>query len=209
MHQYRQRFDFPGLVGPVSSYTGRQLSIDLCSVLSIPSLTRRWSFLSQALGLMVDLDIGTASLRWMGDTRFMLGFLKGLAVNKTVHCRLRMKVVESDKVEMARVARELNGEIRGTQAVASEVNPLADGMKGLDLDERIRRTSSSAGNSNGDGHEEEDEGPLLEAKPLEADESWTTIESTPNQSIKVTSQSEASNKGAAGGWVDGEGILYA
>lgn len=38
---------------------------------------RTISFMSQALGLMADLDIGTENLRWMGDTRFMVGLLRG------------------------------------------------------------------------------------------------------------------------------------
>jgi sphingosine kinase len=38
---------------------------------------RTISFMSQALGLMADLDIGTEHLRWMGDARFMVGFLRG------------------------------------------------------------------------------------------------------------------------------------
>ena len=47
---------------------------------------RTMSFMSQALGLMADLDLGTEHLRWMGDTRFMLGFLYG---RELIHaCRL-------------------------------------------------------------------------------------------------------------------------
>lgn len=38
---------------------------------------RTISFMSQALGLMADLDIGTEHLRWMGDARFMIGLMKG------------------------------------------------------------------------------------------------------------------------------------
>jgi sphingosine kinase len=33
--------------------------------------------MSQAMGLMADLDIGTEHLRWMGDTRFMYGLIRG------------------------------------------------------------------------------------------------------------------------------------
>lgn len=35
------------------------------------------SFLTQAAGLMADLDLGTEKLRWMGDGRFILGYLQG------------------------------------------------------------------------------------------------------------------------------------
>lgn len=38
---------------------------------------RTISFMSQSLGLMADLDIGTEHLRWMGDTRFIVGLLRG------------------------------------------------------------------------------------------------------------------------------------
>jgi sphingosine kinase len=47
---------------------------------------RTMSFMSQALGLMADLDLGTEHLRWMGDTRFMVGLLYG---SELMHaCRL-------------------------------------------------------------------------------------------------------------------------
>ncbi len=47
---------------------------------------RTISFMSQALGLMADLDLGTEHLRWMGDTRFMVGLLYG---SELMHaCRL-------------------------------------------------------------------------------------------------------------------------
>jgi len=55
---------------------------------------RSLSFMSQALGLMADLDLGTEHLRWMGDTRFMVGLLKGgtffLAFSRhhTLNCSL-------------------------------------------------------------------------------------------------------------------------
>ena len=35
------------------------------------------SFLSVALGLMADLDLETEHLRWMGDNRFIFGYLHG------------------------------------------------------------------------------------------------------------------------------------
>ena len=38
---------------------------------------RSLSYMSQAVGLMADLDLGTENLRWMGDTRFAVGLLKG------------------------------------------------------------------------------------------------------------------------------------
>ena len=63
---------------------------DICSV--TVGGQRVFSFMSQALGLMADLDLGklhhpvkidsdaiagTEHLRWMGDTRFIFGFIRG------------------------------------------------------------------------------------------------------------------------------------
>jgi sphingosine kinase len=43
--------------------------------------TRTITFMSQALGLMADLDLGTEHLRWMGDTRFVYGYLREGTLN--------------------------------------------------------------------------------------------------------------------------------
>lgn len=195
-------------------------------MLLLPSLTRRWSFLSQALGIMVDLDIGTESMRWMGDARFMLGFIKGLAANRNFSCRLRMKVVESDKVEMARAAREIVGNARGKKVLGQGTDPLVNGVKKVDLNGSSNEESSSStaaheipaangthstkGSGNMNGQAEESHGALPDAKPLEPDESWTTIESTGKKpAVKLQSPTEAMNSGTPGGWIDGEGMLYA
>jgi sphingosine kinase len=50
---------------------------DLCSVTG--NGQRIISYLSVCMGLMADLDINTEHLRWMGDTRFVYGFLRGSA----------------------------------------------------------------------------------------------------------------------------------
>lgn len=49
---------------------------------------RTISFMSQALGLAADLDVGTDHLRWMGETRFMYGFLRG-RTSTSFKCTLR------------------------------------------------------------------------------------------------------------------------
>jgi sphingosine kinase len=73
------------------------MPLDICSVTH--DNARRFSFMSVAMGLMCDIDlgeysqkflrqgfpltrfsaigIGTEHLRWLGDTRFVYGFLKG------------------------------------------------------------------------------------------------------------------------------------
>ncbi len=51
------------------------MAIDLLSILQAEK--RTFSFLSQSVGLMADLDLGTEHLRWMGSTRFVYGYLRG------------------------------------------------------------------------------------------------------------------------------------
>ena len=82
---------------------------------------RSISFMSQSLGLMADLDIGTENLRWMGDARFVFGFIRGcksfefhpfcignlIIVHKEVmqfkpcSVQLSFKLEEDDKEKMA------------------------------------------------------------------------------------------------------------
>ncbi len=76
----------------LNAIKGHPLPLDLCAIVrrraasESPAeaaadgegfLERRWSFMSQAMGLMCDLDLGTENMRWMGDARFVVGFLKG------------------------------------------------------------------------------------------------------------------------------------
>lgn len=211
----------------------------------MPSGVRKWCFISIALGLMVDLDIGTEHMRWMGDTRFLLGFLKGVAANKNFQCRLRMKVVESDKVSMARKARErsqeqveaqrngkvTNGLLRSNGEGKANGNGLVEAVNGLKMEEeqegeekkekKEEQKGLGAGpssapdvvptmNGNGNNHDNENDGPLAEAKPLEPDETWLTIESA-SKKPQIMSKGKGPVNGDAdktGGWIDGEGILY-
>lgn len=194
-------------------------------------MTRRFAFLSQAIGLMVDLDIGTENLRWMGDTRFLVGFLKGIANNRGAFCRLRLKVVEDDKQDMARKAKERiqQGTIDG-----GDVAPLTNQMKNMSVDGDtpvsanddipaghgpptvIEEPTSSASlpiPMSANANYVPDHGPIPDAQLLKYDETWITIESLPKkssikpksstQSLKAPSKASTQNK-----WVDGQGILY-
>lgn len=195
-------------------------------------MTRRFAFLSQAIGLMVDLDIGTENLRWMGDTRFLVGFLKGIANNKGAFCRLRLKVVEDDKQDMARKAKE---RIQQRTIDGSGVVPLTNQMKSMSVDgdtpvstnddipaaghgppAMIQEPTSSASlpiPKSANANYVPDHGPIPDAQPLKYDETWITIESLPKkpstklknstQSLKAPPKASTQNK-----WVGGQGILY-
>lgn len=53
---------------------------------------RTVSFLSQALGMIAELDLGTEHLRWMGATRFTYGFMKLVLQKRTYPCDIAVKV---------------------------------------------------------------------------------------------------------------------
>lgn len=56
-----------------------------------------WSFLSQAVGIIADCDLGTENIRWMRSARFTLGILIRL-LRKTVYpTKLSVKVDIADK----------------------------------------------------------------------------------------------------------------
>lgn len=59
----------------LNAIKGQPMKVDLFSFTQ--GENRSISFMSQSIGLMADLDIGTENLRWMGDTRFMVGLFKG------------------------------------------------------------------------------------------------------------------------------------
>lgn len=55
------------------------------------------SFLSQAVGIVAESDLGTENLRWMGGTRFTVGLLMRITRRQCYPCDLAVKVVAGDK----------------------------------------------------------------------------------------------------------------
>ncbi|EMD38389.1 hypothetical protein CERSUDRAFT_48084 [Gelatoporia subvermispora B] len=103
-------------VATLNAIKGRPMNIDIFSVTQGDQ--RMFSFFSQAVGLMADLDLGTEHLRFLGSTRFVVGFLQAVAKNKKCPVKLHMKVVESDKVRMV----EQLHEARSKTTPASDLN---------------------------------------------------------------------------------------
>ncbi|KAG2134405.1 ATP-NAD kinase-like domain-containing protein [Suillus bovinus] len=64
---------------------------------------RRISFMSQTIGITADIDIETEHLRWMGDTRFIIGYISAVIARKSCPIELSMKVVDQDKSRMVDV----------------------------------------------------------------------------------------------------------
>ncbi|KDE09248.1 hypothetical protein MVLG_00568 [Microbotryum lychnidis-dioicae p1A1 Lamole] len=85
---------------------GRSTKMDLCSFVS--GGKRSISFLTQATGLMADIDLGTEHLRWIGDARFTLGYIQGCLQRKTYAFELSFEIAESlDKADLVKRHNEL------------------------------------------------------------------------------------------------------
>ncbi|BGP32131.1 sphinganine kinase lcb4 [Rhodotorula toruloides] len=97
----------------LAALKGQSIPLDLCSFIqpSTPAGTREFSFLTQAFGLMADLDLGTEHLRALGDFRFTLGYVHGALQRRTYPCTLTVQIVEADK---AAIARKHNTSLRST-----------------------------------------------------------------------------------------------
>ncbi|KAK4235029.1 ATP-NAD kinase-like domain-containing protein [Achaetomium macrosporum] len=67
---------------------------------------RTISFLSQALGMVAELDLGTEHLRWMGAARFTVGFLTWALQRKTYPCDIAVKAEIDDKEDVKRHYRQ-------------------------------------------------------------------------------------------------------
>ncbi|GAA96812.1 uncharacterized protein L969DRAFT_54632 [Mixia osmundae IAM 14324] len=97
---------------------GRPMSIDLASVTQ--GSQRYFSFLSQAFGLMADVDLGTEDNRWMGDTRFVLGFVQGVLSERTYNCTLSMRIVGQGTTKESKGALVDDHKKRATDTIAQE-----------------------------------------------------------------------------------------
>ncbi|EJU05500.1 hypothetical protein DACRYDRAFT_98209 [Dacryopinax primogenitus] len=87
----------------LNAVKGRVVPLDIASITQ--GNERRVTFLSQTMGLMADLDLGTENLRWMGDQRFIVGFVQGVLRMKHCPVKVWLKVAESDKQKIADVFR--------------------------------------------------------------------------------------------------------
>ena len=110
----------------VAIRSGRPIPLDVCSVTQ--GNIRRLSFLSTAYGLMADLDLGTEHLRWMGDARFVVGFIQGALAKRKYGVELAMRVVDGDKHSIARTYAD---ERHRASAAASTSESGADGLPPL------------------------------------------------------------------------------
>ena len=97
---------------------GLRTPMDLVSVTQ--EQTRTLSFLSQALGIVAEADLGTEHLRWMGDARFTYGILVRLLGKVAYPCDIAVKTALDDKLAIKARYREAVKKVAVTHGDVSE-----------------------------------------------------------------------------------------
>lgn len=82
---------------------GRPLAMDICSVTYEDR--RYFSFLSHSFGIAAYADLGTEHMRWMGDTRTVVGLLQEIFSGKTYKMEASVLIAEDNKDKMKESAR--------------------------------------------------------------------------------------------------------
>jgi sphingosine kinase len=99
------------------------MSIDILSILQ--SGKRSLSFMSQSVGLVADLDLGTEHLRWMGSNRFLYGYLRGVISAKTYRFKISAKIDAADKAAMVEALRKYENSATNDEHPRAEVESLS------------------------------------------------------------------------------------
>ncbi|KAL5614481.1 uncharacterized protein BROUX77_000318 [Berkeleyomyces rouxiae] len=82
-------------IAALSIVKGITTPLDLVSVTQGES--RSLSFMSQNVGMIAECDLATEHLRWMGDNRFVVGFLQRVMSGVAYPCEIAAKVEIADK----------------------------------------------------------------------------------------------------------------
>ncbi|KAE8212322.1 hypothetical protein CF327_g4028 [Tilletia walkeri] len=66
-----------------------------------------YAFLSAAIGLMADIDLGTEHMRALGDARFVIGYLQGVLSNKECPVEVDLKLGERGTVDRSEMRKRM------------------------------------------------------------------------------------------------------
>lgn len=112
-----------------------------------------YSFLSQAIGLMADVDLGTEDMRALGDARFVIGYIGGVLANKVCEVDLDVKLGERGTMNKAEMRKKV-----------LQTNQRAD-----DVDGKVTAPDVSQGPDDGD-HASLRHGAVTDLLPFEGEE---------------------------------------
>ncbi len=112
---------------PSASARGEE---DVARLIDAPSkpYIQYYSFLSQAIGILADLDLGTEHLRALGDTRFLIGYATSVIRNATCDVDVDVRLGtrgSKNRAEMRQ--RVIDFHNRDNQSIAANASDAADG----------------------------------------------------------------------------------
>ncbi|KAL1944512.1 hypothetical protein VTO73DRAFT_2942 [Trametes versicolor] len=102
----------------LNAIKGRPMSTDLLSLTQ--GGKEYMSFMSQSLGLIADLDLGTEHLRFMGGQRFLVGFIYGLIRHRSCPVKVSIKVAHADKRKMVQDMKAAHEQAQATYAALAQ-----------------------------------------------------------------------------------------
>jgi len=109
-------------VAALNIVKGVRTSLDLASVTQ--GGTRTLSFLSQSVAIVAESDLGTDNIRWMGDARFVVGFLVRLLGKTLYPCEIAVNTKIEDKQEIKRHYATLIAERKRSGADPNLTDPV-------------------------------------------------------------------------------------
>ncbi|KAM0325708.1 hypothetical protein ACHAQA_007008 [Verticillium albo-atrum] len=98
---------------------GVDTTMDLTSITQ--GEDRKLSFLSQAVGIIAEADLGTENMRWMGNHRFTVGVATRIFKKKAYPCDIAVKV-EMDNKEAIRAHHKQQLDAQPAQKLATKAD---------------------------------------------------------------------------------------
>lgn len=92
---------------------------------------RLLSFLSQALGIVAESDLGTENLRWMGGSRFELGVLMRIFRRRCYPCDVAVKIEVAEKSDIKAHYKRHTSDDGGVKPLPVDVAAVEGENKGL------------------------------------------------------------------------------
>ncbi|KXX82040.1 Sphingoid long chain base kinase 4 [Madurella mycetomatis] len=111
---------------------------------------RTISFLSQALGMIAEVDLGTEHLRWMGPTRFTYGFMKLVLQKRTYPCDIAVKVEIDHKDDVKMHYRQQLAQAGSESSGSRDQSRDRNGQHPNLSDEQSRVSSPTPNSTDGD-----------------------------------------------------------
>ncbi|EHA52872.1 sphingoid long chain base kinase 4 [Pyricularia oryzae 70-15] len=118
----------------LAAVKGVPTALDLVSVTQ--GNTRTLSFLSQALGVIAESDLGTDNLRWMGSARFTYGYITRAVKRAVYPCDISVKVEIDDKAGIKEHYARHRPD-RSSTAPVTKADSVVDGDVGTEVGEGL------------------------------------------------------------------------